>query len=146
MKWVIVQAVLLAILIVVPFESMFDVDERLVTLSQVIGLAGFAIGLTAVFNLRKSLSIAPKPKENGQLQVHGIYAHIRHPMYVAVWMIMGGPAIASGNYYKIGIFIVLVVFFIFKTKHEERLLLKSYPGYESYMKKVGAYVPRVVRR
>jgi len=143
MNWIIIQAVLFGILIFLPYEADFGIPNWLLYVGDGLIMIGFLILVRAVFDLRKSLAIAPAPKEDGQLQIHGIYGHIRHPMYVAVWLILGPGAITSGSYSKIMIFTVLVIFFIIKTRHEEKLLAGKYEGYGDYMKSVGAYIPKI---
>ena len=104
---------------------------------------GSLVLLRAIYDLRKSLAIAPAPKQNGTLQTHGIYGYIRHPMYVAVWLIFGSLAVRSGSYWKVALFAGIVVFFLLKARHEESLLSAKYPGYKNYQKKVGAYFPKI---
>ncbi len=64
-------------------------------------------------------------------------------MYLAVWFIFGGGVLRSGSYVKVILFLALIVFFIIKTKHEEKLLIEKYPGYEKYKKQVGTYCPKI---
>lgn len=142
MTWVVTQAILFALIILLPLESQFDMPSWV----RVITLAASAVGvfvlLRAIYDLRRSLAVTPVPVKKGELQTRGIYAWIRHPMYLAVWLILGGGVLRSGSYSKIILFVMLVVFFIFKTMYEEDLLKKKYPGYEKYMERVGAFLPK----
>lgn len=143
MIWVIIQALLFAVLIFPSYTAHFNIPDWYSYIDRGLTVLGFLILLRAAYDLRKSLAVAPTPKENGQLQVRGIYGYIRHPMYLAVWLILGSGAIASGSYSKIAVFSLLVVFFIIKTRHEEKLLIDKYKDYNKYMKSVGAYLPRL---
>jgi len=144
MYWVIGQAIIFGLLIFLPISGQFDLPDWARLVMRIANIAGFIILFKAMYDLRRSLSVAPAPVKNGQLQTRGIYRIIRHPMYLAVWLIFGADVLRSGSLVKIGIFVGLVAFFVFKTRHEESLLKKKYPGYDKYMKRVGAFFP--VRR
>lgn len=143
MHWVAIQAVLFTTILLLPQGNDFTLSGFAAGSLWAASIAGGAILLRAIYDLRKSLAIAPTPRQNGTLQTHGIYGYIRHPMYVAVWLIFGSLALRSGNYWKISLFIGIVVFFLQKARYEESLLLAKYPGYKNYQKKVGAYFPMV---
>lgn len=142
MKWVWMQAVLFVLIVLLPNEEQFELPSWASGGIQVLSVVGFIILFKAVFDLRKSLAISPAPKKNGQLQVHGIYKYIRHPMYVAVWLIFGSSVLRSGSSLKLALFIALVIFFILKVRNEEKLLKNKYPNYEEYMGKVGGFFPK----
>ncbi len=142
MIWVATQALLFGLIILLPLDAQFKIPEWSTLTLGVLSGIGFAILLRAIYDLRQSLSVSPTPVRNGQLQTKGIYSWIRHPMYVAVWLILGSGAINSGSYTKLALFVVLVGFFVLKTRHEEKLLISKYKSYEEYMSRVGAYWPR----
>ena len=143
MKWVVVQAVLFALILLIPTGPSSSNPNWLEWLALVCSSLGFAILLKAIYDLRRSLAISPSPAENGRLQTSGIYGVVRHPMYIAVWLILGGGAVRSEGLVKIGIFIVIVVFFVVKTKHEEKMLKEKYRNYKNYTETVGGFFPKI---
>ena len=142
MKWVITQILLILAVVFIPGGDDFDVSDDLAFVALLLFSAGVTIGVASIYYLRHSLSVAPKPVKNGELQTYGIYQYIRHPMYVAVWLIMFGYVISTGSWWKLFSIIPIVIFFVVKSRYEERLLLKQYKGYKAYMKEVGAFFPK----
>ena len=127
MAWVATQAILFALILFLPLESQFAMPAELRLATQILSAIGFIILFRAVYDLRRSLAVSPVPNKDGQLQTSGIYGWIRHPMYLSVWLILGGGILRSGSYPKLVLFAVLVVFFIFKVMYEEDLLKKKIP-------------------
>jgi protein-S-isoprenylcysteine O-methyltransferase Ste14 len=136
------QTVLFAVLLFVPAGSSIAIPDWIRVISLALSLLGAVILLRALFDLRHSLAVQPTPLADGKLQTCGMYALIRHPMYVAVWLIFGGIVLRSGSLLKAALFALLVVFFVFKARYEERLLQQKYQGYKDYMKRVGAFLPK----
>ncbi len=122
---------------------MFMTPYWLVTAERVMIVLGLLIGLKAIYDLRRYLSVAPDPVKNGKLITAGIYGVIRHPMYVAVWLVMLGVNLNSENWYIIALYPTIVVFFVFKTRYEESKLKTVYEGYLQYTKAVPAYFPKL---
>ena len=146
MGWVIVQAILFALIIFLPIESQFSLPMWAKLVSELLSGLGLIILMKAVYDLRQSLSVSPTPRDDGQLQTEGIYNWVRHPMYISVWLIMGGAVVRSGSYAKIALFAALIVFFILKVRYEEKLLKQKYPDYAKYAQKVGGFFPRITDR
>ena len=143
MRWIVVQIVIFSTLLL-PSESIdFVAPSWTATPLTLVFITGWAILLRAVYNLRKSLSIAPNPKKDGKLVTQGIYSVIRHPMYLGVWLVFGSSILRSGSFMKVRLFVLLVIFFLVKVWHEERLLLTAYPKYKQYKDKVGAFFPNL---
>ena len=145
MIWVLIQAILFAGILVLDVGRDFSAHPLLLMVALFATIDGFIILGLAVYNLRHSLSVAPAPNKNGRLQTKGIYSVVRHPMYVAVWLIMAASVINAGSWIKVGLFVLLVIFFVLKTRHEEKLLVKKYPSYKKYMETVGGFIPRISR-
>jgi protein-S-isoprenylcysteine O-methyltransferase Ste14 len=136
-------AVLLAIMLATPRESS--------TLMLLVGLALCAAG-AAVLALslgahrrvnRGGLNVSPMPREGAGLVSVGIYARIRHPIYMAVFMVAFGAALVHGNPWLLALAAVLVGFFTVKSLFEERLLKERYPTYTSYMQTAGRFWPKL---
>ena len=145
MYWIIVQAILFALILFVPTEPQYTPGAGLTNIALGATVIGALVLLFAAYDLRKSLAIAPKPKRSGVLQTGGIYSYVRHPMYLAVWLILGSSVVRSGSCIKYVLFGALVIFFAVKTRHEEKLLREKYPGYAEHMERVGAYFPKIFK-
>jgi protein-S-isoprenylcysteine O-methyltransferase Ste14 len=135
-----VQGVLLAVLIFFT-DSAAAPSGVVVVVGRVVELIGAVTLLISFYDLRKSLTALPMPKQNGVLQTHGLYKYVRHPMYVGVLTVSLGIAIASGSLWKYLVVLALYVLFSLKARYEETLLVAKYPGYAAYMQATRRFVP-----
>ena len=139
--WVIVQVLLFSAILLMPDGTSFSVSDELTFSLRLVGFIGWAILFKSIYDLRKSLAIEPIPSERSSLQVHGIYRFVRHPMYVAVWFIFGGISINRQSWLTLSLYVLLIVFFIAKSRYEENQLILKFPEYKNYMKRTGAFLP-----
>jgi len=142
MSWVIAQVVVLAFVLWLPNLVTVDLPAWAPRATVILTWAGFLVLGRAVYDLRRSLSVAPKPVDHGTLQTSGIYGFVRHPMYLGVWLVMGGGLIRSGSLLKMASLLLVIVFFVIKMRHEEKMLAAKYSAYSDYKKRVGAFFPR----
>jgi protein-S-isoprenylcysteine O-methyltransferase Ste14 len=96
--------------------------------------------------LREGLVASPEPRTEGTLHQEGVYASLRHPIYVAIVMGLVGWSLVWSSLEGLGLSLMCLVFFSFKTRDEERYLLRRYPGYAAYASSVPRFVPRAWRR
>ncbi len=66
----------------------------------------------------------------------GLYAIVRHPMYVGVLVMMIGVPLALGSWWGLVIIALIVSVLIGRILDEENLLKKDLPGYSAYTQKV----------
>ena len=66
----------------------------------------------------------------------GLYAHIRHPMYAGVLIMMIGVPLALGSYWGLVVLAIILPGLIWRILDEEKILRKDLPGYAEYMQKV----------
>jgi len=106
---------------------------------------GLLIVLISILQLNTNLSPFPKPKENASLITNGIFKYVRHPIYsgIIIFLIFLSFYFASG--YKLGVSILLIFLFWFKTKYEEEQLCLKYPNYRDYRQRTGRFFPKFNR-
>lgn len=66
----------------------------------------------------------------------GLYALVRHPMYVGGLVFIFGIPLALGSWWGLLTFIPLTVLIVWRLLDEERLLVKNLPGYAEYRSEV----------
>ncbi len=66
----------------------------------------------------------------------GMYAVVRHPMYLGAILMLVFSAVALGSYWSLFCVAALTVSIIVRLLGEEKFLLKNLAGYEAYCKKV----------
>ncbi len=111
-------------------------------LGGVILLAGGLVGLLGV-GAHKSgnFNIRPDIKENCELVTDGIYAYVRHPMYLSVLLMMFGLSVIYFTYYEFALYLLLVVVLLVKLFYEEGLWQCHSPEYEAYTKQTKRLLP-----
>jgi len=103
---------------------------------------GILIGLIAI-NTHKAgnFNIRPDIKESCELVTHGIYAYVRHPMYLSVLTMMFGVLLLYLSLYEVVLYAILVGVMLTKLFYEESLWQCHSAEYEAYMKRTKRLIP-----
>jgi protein-S-isoprenylcysteine O-methyltransferase Ste14 len=97
------------------------------------------IGFYTVFLVFKENTFASALIEVGTDQKvisTGLYAWVRHPMYIGGIILLLGTPLALGSWWGVLMTILITAVIIWRLLDEERLLAKSLPGRVEYKKKV----------
>jgi protein-S-isoprenylcysteine O-methyltransferase Ste14 len=99
--------------------------------------AGVAMGVWGVRSLGPSLTPGIEPLPGAPLVTAGAYAHLRHPIYAGVVLLLAGYALAWSNWtLAMIVAVVALLYFEAKARAEERWLTERYPEYQRYMLQV----------
>lgn len=106
-------------------------------LTRVTGLSLAAIGLIGIsiarVNLGNSFSIAPEARK---LVTHGMYAHLRHPVYVFGILLITGFALYIPFLPLLLILVFIVPMQIIRVHEEERVLEEAFGAeYREYKRR-----------
>jgi len=105
---------------------------------------GMLLGLVAIFQMGiGNFNITSLPKEGGVLVTKGIYAFIRHPMYLAQLLVVGALVAAYYSPLRLLVLTILTINLVFKLYFEEARLEKHYSGYTAYREKTWRLIPLV---
>ena len=136
------------LLVFTQFFIIFLMVLPLGTSSQtiIIGLvvigAGGAIGLLALSkNKLGNFNVRPDIREDCTLITSGIYAYIRHPMYMSVLVSMLGIVVIYPMKYEYVLYGVLVTTLLIKLFYEESLWKCESEEYILYTKKTKRLIP-----
>lgn len=112
--------------------------------AQGLFLLGLLVFLWALFSIgRRNLTVMPAPVPGNRLSAHGIYAVVRHPMYLAVLLCGAAVAVAAPTMLRWIALGLLFAVLVLKLRHEERLLTQRHPDYPVVMKGVARLLPGV---
>jgi protein-S-isoprenylcysteine O-methyltransferase Ste14 len=140
MRWLAGQAVLLVVAFVVIPATDGIAGRLLVTGTRpagyTIAAAGAIIGVVSMLRLGRQLVPQPTPVQGGELIESGIYGVVRHPIYLAVLLLIAGVVVRSLSLAGLAVLLVAIVFFDRKSAYEETLLTHAYPEYEDYRSRV----------
>jgi protein-S-isoprenylcysteine O-methyltransferase Ste14 len=66
----------------------------------------------------------------------GLYALVRHPMYMGGLLLLVGMSLSLGSWWGLCIFLIFIPALAWRTLDEERFLATNLPGYSEYLDKV----------
>lgn len=139
-SYVIIQAVLLAFLVFLG-QHVGPQVHRFAVLGRSLEGLGIIGVLVCAASLRRSLTVVPIPKEDGELSTNGLYRYVRHPMYASVLLIALGLALSSGSVIKYLLTFSLYLLFLLKSIYEEKYLRLKYPDYAEYAARIPRFFP-----
>jgi protein-S-isoprenylcysteine O-methyltransferase Ste14 len=94
-------------------------------------------------DLGRGFSISLDVRADHKLVTEGIYAHVRHPMYLAFWLWGVAQALLLPNWIAgLSGLVGFGVLFVFRVRREELLMLEQFgQQYRAYMGRTGCIVP-----
>jgi len=114
-------------------------------LSLFLAIAGVSILALGAINLGKSLTANPVPLEKAVLKTSGVYALVRHPIYLGLLLLGAAIVLQSGSWLHILLYACLIALLSIKARFEEKLLLEKYADYKDYAARVGRMLPIIGR-
>ncbi len=91
------------------------------------------------------LNASPMPNSSAKLVTSGVYAYIRHPIYSSFIQMSFGIAFLIGTSGSIAVAIISLIFYYFKSRYEEKLLIQRYPDYNPYKEITGRFMPEAFK-
>jgi protein-S-isoprenylcysteine O-methyltransferase Ste14 len=77
----------------------------------------------------------------------GVFGIVRHPIYLASILFYLGLLVISFSIIATGIWFLIIAFYYFNSKYEEKLLMDKFGrDYEEYKKEVPMLIPRLRKR
>lgn len=95
-------------------------------------------------DLKTNWSPSLEIREKHELITHGIYSHIRHPMYASQWLWVIAQPLLLQNWLAGWLdLLVFMLFYVLRVRAEEKLMIDTFGDqYRDYMKKVGGVFPK----
>jgi len=93
-----------------------------------VGLGVVILGVSFV-NLGSALTAHPIPLEKASLRMTGLYAVVRHPIYLGLLVLALGLVVLAASLWHVAFFVALSAVLHVKAGFEERLLRAIYPEY-----------------
>ena len=97
------------------------------------------------FDLGTYWSVTLELRENHRLITQGVYRHVRHPMYAALFLYSIGQALVVPNWVVGPSYLVaFVILFAFRIAAEERMMLETFGDeYAAYKARTKLLVPGI---
>jgi protein-S-isoprenylcysteine O-methyltransferase Ste14 len=101
-------------------------------------MAGGALVIAwGIRSLGRNLTPGTEPLAGAELVTTGAYAHVRHPIYTGVVFLLAGYTLAWSNWtFALLTGFVAFQYFQAKARAEERWLMRRFPAYGTYMRRV----------
>ena len=136
-----------AILVIIQFSAIAILAfrseiETKMSFGNTMILLSLFVGFWAIYTMRKSkFTISPIPREKAQLLEDGMYGFIRHPMYLAVFLLCLGFLLQNPDEVNILVYSILFADLLVKLHWEEKLLEEKFEGYKNYQLKTKKIIP-----
>lgn len=104
-------------------------------------VSGIVLALAGTLNLGRNLTPFICPKAGSVLLEQGAYQLVRHPIYSGLLQIGFGWGLWVHGWLTLGYSLILFIFLDRKSRREEALLLRSFPGYAAYSARVKHLIP-----
>jgi len=147
--YVLIQAGLLGILFLGPIDwwgilpLSQSVSETLKMIALILFPLGVLIAIVAAIQLKRNLTPLPMPVEHGELIQTGLYAYVRHPIYLGVILMALAWFLHTQAVLTLVEFIAVMIFFEVKSRQEEYWMGQVYPEFAEYQRRTAKLVPRV---
>jgi protein-S-isoprenylcysteine O-methyltransferase Ste14 len=106
-------------------------------LGAAVMVAGGLVVVWGIRSLGRNLTPGIEPLAGAALITTGAYAHVRHPIYTGVVLLLAGYTLAWSNW-TLGLIVgfIALQYFQAKAAAEERWLMERFPAYQAYMRRV----------
>jgi protein-S-isoprenylcysteine O-methyltransferase Ste14 len=106
-------------------------------LSVALFLLGVRLAVWGMRSLGPNLTPGTEPLATAELVTTGAYAHVRHPIYAGVVLLLSGYTLAWSNWtLALAVGFVALKYFEAKARVEERWLVQRFPLYSAYARQV----------
>ncbi len=129
---------LMALMVVLPPRP--ESPPSLAIAGSVLGLAGAALAIVAVLSLGRSFSIMAEAR---RLVTVGPYRLVRHPLYVAEEIAIGGVVVGHFSPLAAALFAVQAGCQVWRARNEERVLAASFAEFAPYRERTPGLLPSI---
>jgi protein-S-isoprenylcysteine O-methyltransferase Ste14 len=129
---------ILALAIVPPLDHRFGwsrVPVWVVIAGNVLVVLG-ALMVMRVFRENSFTAATIQIADDQRVISTGPYAWVRHPMYTGSLIMMAGVPLALGSWWGMLAYLPLVLVIMFRSRYEEKFLVRNLPGYAEYQRKI----------
>lgn len=125
-----------AIILLPPVE----LPNTLYLASTLLAVAGTMFAVYSALNLGQSISMMSEAR---RLVVRGPYAVVRHPLYLGEGVMLIGLTLQFFSISAVLILMLQCACQVIRMNNEERVLLRTFPQYKSYMAQTARLIPHV---
>lgn len=120
--------------------------DRLGDIALLVSLAGLALRWFTVGSVPADTSVrSTREMRAAQLNTHGIYSVVRHPLYLANGLVLSGFVAATGSLWFLALFVLVYVLYIERIAAAEECFLESLhgPAWRDWITRTPAFIPNL---
>lgn len=111
-----------------------DIPTNIVVLADIFVLLGYIL-VFFVFKQNSYASRIVEVEKNQQVISTGLYAYVRHPMYIGIIIMFIPTTIALGSYWGVIPMLTIPLAMVLRILNEEKVLRNELTGYKEYCQK-----------
>jgi protein-S-isoprenylcysteine O-methyltransferase Ste14 len=128
--------------------ALFQLHHSVIWMYAGLGIAVIATGLFVW--AKRALGSQYSPCSDSfvpeRIIQHGPYRWLRHPIYAANLLLLGGLFISCGSLWVVANMGILAFYYVLSARNEETSLSANLPDYAEYLRSTGALIPRLRQR
>jgi protein-S-isoprenylcysteine O-methyltransferase Ste14 len=121
-------------------DQIYRAPQWLGGMSSALAVVAFALAVSGLLYLRRSLSIIPEVR---RLVTGGPYRLVRHPLYAAEILAAFAFVVVKPGVLAVAVLAPFVAVQLLRSWFEERLLTEAYPHYREYARRTRRLIPFV---
>jgi protein-S-isoprenylcysteine O-methyltransferase Ste14 len=107
-------------------------------------ITGFALRRVGKNTLAKSYSYILKTSQKHMLVKHGIYKHVRHPIYLGAILYVAGTPLIFSSLYGFAVTLAFIPCVLYRINVEEKMLIEEFGDeYLEYKRHTKRLVPHI---
>lgn len=138
--WLAQGVALLGANLLIPLSMLPAQYPGLETISVLAAGAGLGFSFWAAWHLGAAFSLVPEAR---RLVTSGPYRWIRHPLYLAGFVIGLGLLLVGASTASLGLFLAFVASQALRIQYEEQVLIDALPEYREYRHRTWALLPHI---
>ncbi len=128
-------------ILMVPVGAKVDEDNTLALLaSTTVMLFGVGLSVNSLLTLGRCFGLMPEARG---LKTSGLYAWVRHPLYVSETITALGLVVGAASLPIVALFFVFCGLQYWRSANEEKALEGIFPEYKEYRRRTARFVPGV---
>jgi len=124
-----------------------NLKNTIIIIGTIAIVSGCIMNIIGRFNLGSNWANHIKIYDEHTLIKKGMYKIVRHPLYSSIMLMFYGAVLVYRNIICFfAVTLIFIPFMYYRAKQEELLLIQTFHEYNDYKRKVGMFLPKLIKR